>query len=109
MLGFQRFLETIDVGRASPDDLHVVFNRYLPYTLALGLAKHWITRFAAAGVTTGHWFAHRTNSAADYLTFVPVVSSVTTSRDAVGSNAATSYGWSGGGGDGGGGGGVGSW
>jgi hypothetical protein len=106
VLGFRQYLRTADLGRIAEDDLRTVFNRYLPYALAFGLAERWVGRFAAAGITPDPWFTGDTSDT-DYLDFTSSVSSVSTSPITVSSSTGSPSG-------GGvrvstGGGGVGSW
>jgi uncharacterized membrane protein YgcG len=121
-LGFRQFLQTVETGQVT-DDTSSMFNRYLPYALVFGLTKHWITRFAAVGITPGKWFTGNSDSGSSYAVFTSTTnSSVANPTVSVTSNTASSSGWSAGdsgfsgdsgggfsGGDGGGGGGVGSW
>jgi uncharacterized membrane protein YgcG len=109
VVGFRQFLQTAELGQFAGDDLRAVFNRYLPYALAFGLAERWAAKFAAAGITPDRWFTGNTNdtSDADYLTFTSKVSSVSTSPITVSSSTGSSS--SGSGGVSSGGGGVGSW
>jgi hypothetical protein len=106
VLSFRRYLQTADLGQIAENDLRTVFNRYLPYALAFGLAERWVTRFAAAGITPDPWFTGNTSNT-DYLTFTSSVNSMSTSPVTVSSSTGSPSGGSvrvsGGGG------GVGSW
>lgn len=114
VLGFQQYLRTVDLDRIG-NDVRTVFDRYLPYTLALGLADQWIATFAAAGITPDRWYTNRVSGGSTgYLVFAGRVNSVSTSPISVGSATGSSSftstsGFSGSGSGGGGGGGVGSW
>jgi hypothetical protein len=101
VLAFRHFLRTADPGQFAGDDLRAVFNHYLPYALALGLAERWVARFAAADVTPDRWFTGDTG----YFGFTSMVSSVSTSPISVssGTGSPSSVSVSSGGG------GVGSW
>ena len=108
VLGFRRFLQTADLGQFAGDDLRRVFNRYLPYALAFGLAERWVAKFAAAGITPDRWFTGNTSDTG-YVAFTSRVSSVSTSPITANSTTGSSSGGSGGVRVSGGGGGVGSW
>ena len=113
LLGFREYLRSVRVGGFAEDDPRRVFDRYLPYALALGLGEHWVGRFAAAGITPGHWYADGTIGAG-CLVFAATTNSMSTSPIIAGSGTGSSSftsssGFSGGGTGGGGGGGVGSW
>jgi len=81
VLAFRHFLQTADPGQFAGDNPRAVFNHYLPYALALGLAERWVARFAAAGITPDRWFTGDTG----YLGFTSRVSSVSTSTISVSS------------------------
>ena len=103
-----------------PTDTPEIFERYLPYAIALGVENHWAERFAerarrrrgpgAAGI----WlvFGHRSNPWNNPTGFVDSVGSSLSSTISSASTAPGSSSGSGGGGSsggGGGGGGGGGW
>ncbi len=124
--GFKRFLGAVDADRlnraAPPEQTPAVFEKFLPYALALDVEQHWAEKFsgvmAVAGSTpsdsSGYSPAFYSSSAATGFTaagFASALSSSLTSAIASASTApgSSSAGGGGGSGGGGGGGGGGGW
>lgn len=120
--GFKQYLSITEGARLDrmtpPKDTPEVFEKYLPYAIALGVENHWADRFApvlAAAAAEGHtgfaWYAGSNSPWANPDGFVGSVgsslaSSVSSASAAPGSSSGSGGGgFSGGGGGGGGGGG----
>jgi len=126
--GFRMYLSTVEEERLKvlhpPEKTPELFERYLPYALALDCENEWNAKFAAvlaaaavAGATAPSWYsgsnwdAGRTGSFTDSLGS-SLSSSVASASTAPGSSSGSSFGGGGGGGSsggGGGGGGGGGW
>ena len=52
---FKRYLEDIE-DRADLKESQDIYERYLPYAVAFGIEKGWVTKFESAGVPTPEWF-----------------------------------------------------
>jgi uncharacterized membrane protein YgcG len=119
--GFKQYLSITERERLDrmtpPEDTPEIFEKYLPYAIALGVENHWADRFApvlAAAAAQGHqgfaWYAGSNSPWSDTSGFVSSVgsslaSSVSSSSSAPGSSSGSGGGGSSGGGGGGGGGG----
>jgi uncharacterized membrane protein YgcG len=119
--GFKQYLSITERERLDrmtpPKDTPELFEKYLPYAIALGVENHWADRFApvlAAAAAAGHqgfaWYAGSSSPWSDTDGFVSSVgsslaSSVSSALSAPGSSSGSGGGGSSGGGGGGGGGG----
>jgi uncharacterized membrane protein YgcG len=119
--GFKQYLSITERERLDrmtpPKDTPELFEKYLPYAIALGVENHWADRFApvlAAAAAAGHqgfaWYAGSSSPWSDTDGFVSSVgsslaSSVSSASTAPGSSSGSGGGGSSGGGGGGGGGG----
>jgi uncharacterized membrane protein YgcG len=120
--GFKQYLSITEGERLDrmtpPKDTPEIFEKYLPYAIALGVENHWADRFApvlAAAAAQGHagfaWYAGSNSPWSNPDGFVGSVgsslaSSVSSASTAPGSSSGSGGGgFSGGGGGGGGGGG----
>ena len=52
---FKRYLDDIE-DRANLEESRAIYERYLPYAVAFGIEKGWVTKFERAGVPTPDWF-----------------------------------------------------
>lgn len=52
---FKRYLEDIDKN-ADLEESQDIYERYLPYAVAFGIEKGWVTKFESAGAQTPDWF-----------------------------------------------------
>lgn len=52
---FKRYLEDIE-KRTNLEESQQIFEQYLPYAVAFGIEKGWVTKFERAGVPTPTWF-----------------------------------------------------
>jgi uncharacterized membrane protein YgcG len=123
IMGFRQYLSVTEKERLDrmmpPDDTPELFERYLPYAIALGVENRWADRFknvlAAASVERQQGFGWYSGSSSPWRDTGSFVSSVGSSLASTVSSASTapgSRGGSGGGGSsggGGGGGGGGGW
>ena len=121
--GFKQYLSITEAERldrmTAPRDTPEVFERYLPYAIALGVENRWAERFAgvlAAAAAQGHqgfaWYAGSSSPWNDPTGFTHDVGSSLSSTISSASTAPGSSSGSGGGGSsggGGGGGGGGGW
>jgi uncharacterized membrane protein len=121
--GFKQYLSITEGERLDrmtpPKDTPEIFEKYLPYAIALGVENHWADRFApvlAAAAAQGHagfaWYAGSNSPWSNPDGFVGSVGSSLASRVSSASTAPGSSSGSGGGGfsgGGGGGGGGGGW
>lgn len=125
--GFKQYLGVAEEDRLNylhpPEKTPELFERYLPYAVALNVENRWAERFAgvlaaaaAAGAATAAWYAGDRDSQTDWGNFASRVgdslaSSVASASTAPGSSGGGSSGSGGGGssGGGGGGGGGGGW
>jgi uncharacterized membrane protein YgcG len=121
--GFKQYLGVAEEDRLNylhpPEKTPELFERYLPYAVALNVENRWAERFAgvlaaaaAAGVATAAWYAGSRESETDWGNFASRVgdslaSTVASSSTAPGSSGGGSSGSGGGGSSGGGGGGGG--
>lgn len=119
--GFKQYLSITERERLDrmtpPKNTPELFEKYLPYAIALGVENHWADRFApvlAAAAAAGHqgfaWYAGSSSPWSDTDGFVSSVgsslaSSVSSASTAPGSSSGSGGGGSSGGGGGGGGGG----
>ncbi len=119
--GFKQYLSITERDRLDrmtpPEDTPEIFEKYLPYAIALGVENHWANRFApvlAAAAAQGQqgftWYAGSNSPWSDPDGFVGSVgsslaSSVSSASSAPGSSSGSGGGGSSGGGGGGGGGG----
>jgi uncharacterized membrane protein YgcG len=119
--GFKQYLSITERERLDrmtpPEDTPEIFEKYLPYAIALGVENHWADRFApvlAAAAAQGRqgfaWYAGSNSPWSDPDGFVGSVgsslaSSVSSASTAPGSSSGSGGGGSSGGGGGGGGGG----
>jgi hypothetical protein len=119
--GFKQYLSITERDRLDrmtpPEDTPELFEKYLPYAIALGVENHWADRFApvlAAAAAHGHqgfaWYAGSNSPWSNPDGFVSSVgsslaSSVSSASSAPGSSSGSGGGGSSGGGGGGGGGG----
>jgi uncharacterized membrane protein YgcG len=119
--GFKQYLSITERERLDrmtpPDDTPEIFEKYLPYAIALGVENHWADRFApvlAAAAVQGRqgftWYAGSNSPWSNPDEFVSSVgsslaSSVSSASSAPGSSSGSGGGGSSGGGGGGGGGG----
>lgn len=119
--GFKQYLSITERERLDrmtpPKDTPELFEKYLPYAIALGVENHWADRFApvlAAAAAAGHqgfaWYTGSSSPWSDTDGFVSSVgsslaSSVSSASTAPGSSSGSGGGGSSGGGGGGGGGG----
>ncbi|HEV2781460.1 MAG TPA: DUF2207 domain-containing protein [Actinophytocola sp.] len=120
VLDFRRYIETAEAERLAAEERQAIFNRYLPYAQAFGLAEHWTRKFAAVGAAEpSGWYQGPSDRPVMFDSYPAFASTVDSSPISVSSSTGSSSGWSGGssgfsssssgGGDGGGGGGAGSW
>ena len=121
--GFKQYLSITERERLDrmmpPQDTPELFERYLPYAIALGVENRWANRFAgvlAAAAAQGHqgfvWYSGSSSPWMDTDSFVNTVGSSLASTISSASTAPGSSSGSGGGGfsgGGGGGGGGGGW
>jgi uncharacterized membrane protein YgcG len=121
--GFKQYLSITERERldrmTAPEDTPEVFERYLPYAIALGVENRWASRFAAvlaAAQAQGRqgfaWYSGSSSPWSDTGSFVGTVGSTLASTIGSASAAPGSSSGSGGGGSsggGGGGGGGGGW
>jgi uncharacterized membrane protein YgcG len=121
--GFRQYLSITERQRLDrmtpPEDTPELFEKYLPYAIALGVENRWADRFApilAAAAAQGHqgfaWYAGSNSPWSDPDGFVGSVGSSLASTVSAASSAPGSSSGSGGGGSsggGGGGGGGGGW
>jgi hypothetical protein len=122
--GFRQYLSTTEEERLErlhpPEKTPELFERYLPYAIAMGVENGWADRFSgvlaaasAAGQTQGmHWYSGHSDPWSDPGSFTDRVGSSLSSTVASASSAPGSSSGSGGGGSsggGGGGGGGGGW
>ncbi|MGI8706217.1 MAG: DUF2207 domain-containing protein [Sphingomicrobium sp.] len=119
--GFKQYLSITERDRLDrmtpPDDTPELFERYLPYAIALGVENRWAARFAgvlAAAAAQGQqgfaWYSGSRSPWSDTNSFTRSVgsslaSTVSSASTAPGSSSGSSGGGSSGGGGGGGGGG----
>jgi uncharacterized membrane protein YgcG len=119
--GFKQYLSITERDRLDrmtpPEDTPELFEKYLPYAIALGVENHWADRFApvlAAAAAQGHqgfaWYAGSNspwNNPDGFVSSVgsSLASSVSSASSAPGSSSGSGGGGSSGGGGGGGGGG----
>jgi uncharacterized membrane protein YgcG len=119
--GFKQYLSITERERLDrmtpPKNTPELFEKYLPYAIALGVENHWADRFApvlAAAAAAGHqgfaWYTGSSSPWSDTDGFVSSVgsslaSSVSSASTAPGSSSGSGGGGSSGGGGGGGGGG----
>jgi hypothetical protein len=52
---FERHLRTIEGQRDARSDADT-FERYLPYAIALGIDREWVTKFSTAGTPAPRWY-----------------------------------------------------
>ena len=52
---FKRYLEDIDQQKVG-DNAAGIFEKYLPYAVAFGLERTWVSRFAQAGAPAPDWY-----------------------------------------------------
>lgn len=126
VLDFRRYIETAEAEQLAEEERAAIFNRYLPYAQAFGLAEHWTAKFAKVGAAVPDgWYVGTSDPSFYYFhdSYSSFTSTMDSSTLSVSSNTGSSSGWSsgssgfdsggggggGGGGDGGGGGGGGSW
>jgi uncharacterized membrane protein YgcG len=121
--GFKQYLSITEAERldrmTAPKDTPEIFERYLPYAIALGVENHWADRFAgvlAAAAASGQqgflWYSGSSNPWNNPTGFADSVGSSLSSTISSASTAPGSSSGSGGGGSsggGGGGGGGGGW
>jgi uncharacterized membrane protein len=122
--GFKQYLsvterERLDRMHPPEEDTPKLFERYLPYAIALGVENRWAERFAgvlaaaaASGQTGMAWYSGSNSPWADPTGFADSIGSSLTSTISSASTAPGSSSGSGGGGSsggGGGGGGGGGW
>ena len=122
--GFKQYLSITERERLDrmhpPEDTPELFERYLPYAIALGVENRWADRFAsvlAAAATQGGrqgfaWYSGSSDPWSNPGTFVNTIGSSLASTVSSASSAPGSSSGSGGGGfsgGGGGGGGGGGW
>ncbi len=121
--GFKQYLSITERERldrlTAPDDTPEIFEKYLPYAIALGVENRWAERFAgvlAAAAASGHqgfaWYSGSSNPWDNPTGFADTVGSSLSSTISSASTAPGSSSGSGGGGSsggGGGGGGGGGW
>ena len=121
--GFKQYLSITERERldrmTAPEDTPEIFERYLPYAIALGVENRWADRFAgvlAAAAASGHqgfaWYSGSSNPWDNPTGFADTVGSSLSSTISSASTAPGSSSGSGGGGSsggGGGGGGGGGW
>jgi uncharacterized membrane protein YgcG len=122
--GFKQYLsiterERLDRMTGAPDETPALFEKYLPYAIALGVENHWADRFAdvlaraqAAGQQGFAWYAGSSSPWSNPTGFADSVGSSLASTISSASAAPGSSSGSGGGGfsgGGGGGGGGGGW
>ena len=117
--GFKQYLSITERERLDrmtmPQDTPEVFEKYLPYAIALGVENRWAERFegvlAAASAQGQHGFAWYSGSSSPWSAPTSFVDSVGSSLSSAVGSASTAPGSSGGGssGGGGGGGGGGGW
>ena len=121
--GFKQYLGVAEEDRLNylhpPEKTPELFERYLPYAVALDVENRWAEKFAgvlaaaaAAGAATVAWYASDRSSDTDWSSFATRVgdtlaSTVASASTAPGSSGGGSSGSSGGGSSGGGGGGGG--
>jgi uncharacterized membrane protein len=121
MAGFRQYLSIAEGERldrmTAPEDTPEIFERYLPYAIALGVENRWADRFRsvlAAAQAQGHqgfsWYAGSGNPWDDTGSFVndvgsSLASTISSASTAPGSSSGSGGGGSSGGGGGGGGGG----
>jgi uncharacterized membrane protein YgcG len=118
VLDFRRYIETAEAEQLAAEERQAIFNRYLPYAQAFGLAEHWTRKFAAVGAAVpGSWYVGSGETGGggpvyfgdSYLTFASTVDSSVGSGHSAGDGGGWGGdggggGWGGGGFDGGGGG-----
>jgi uncharacterized membrane protein len=117
--GFKQYLSITEGERLDrmtmPRDTPAIFEKYLPYAIALGVENHWAKRFegilAAASAQGQQGFAWYSGSSSPWSAPTSFVDSVGSSLSSAVGSASTAPGSSGGGssGGGGGGGGGGGW
>jgi uncharacterized membrane protein len=119
--GFKHYLSVTERERLDrltpPKDTPELFERYLPYAIALGVENRWAKRFAgvlAAAAASGQqgfaWYSGSNSPWNDTGRFTRnVSSSLATSVSSASSDPGSSSGSGGGGSSGGGGGGGGGW
>ena len=117
--GFKQYLSITEAERldrmTSPQDTPELFEKYLPYAIALGVENHWAKRFqgvlAAASVQGRQGFTWYSGSSSPWSSPTSFVDNVGSSLSSAVGSASTAPGSSGGGssGGGGGGGGGGGW
>jgi uncharacterized membrane protein len=117
--GFKQYLsiaegERLDRMTGAPDDTPELFEKYLPYAIALGVENRWANRFAdvlaraqAAGQQSFGWYSGSSSPWSNPTAFVDSVggslsSAVGAASTAPGSGGGGSSGGGGGGGGGGG-------
>jgi uncharacterized membrane protein len=119
--GFKQYLSITEAERldrmTAPKDTPELFEKYLPYAIALGVENHWANRFAgvlAAAAAQGHqgfiWYSGSSSPWNNPTGFVDSVgsslsSTISSASAAPGSGSGSGGGGSSGGGGGGGGGG----
>jgi uncharacterized membrane protein len=119
--GFRQYLGVAEEARLEalnpPDKTPELFERFLPYAVALDVENHWAKRFAsvlaaaAAAGATSSWYSGSYNPSSDPTGFAHhlgghLTSTITSAATAPGSSSGSGGGgFSGGGGGGGGGGG----
>jgi uncharacterized membrane protein YgcG len=119
--GFKQYLSITEAERldrmTAPRDTPELFEKYLPYAIALGVENHWATRFAgvlAAAAAQGRqgfvWYSGSSNPWNNPTAFAESVgsslsSTISSASAAPGSSSGSGGGGSSGGGGGGGGGG----
>jgi uncharacterized membrane protein YgcG len=119
--GFRRYLGVAEERRLEalnpPEKTPQLFERFLPYAIALGVENHWAERFAgvlaaaaAAGATSPVWYPNHVGGFSNPTAFASqlgsgLTSTVSSASAAPGSSSGSGGGGSSGGGGGGGGGG----
>ena len=120
--GFRMYMATAEEHRLNflnpPEKTPELFERYLPYALALDCENEWNNKFAAvlaaaaaAGATAPHWYSGKHWGAGDFTDSLgsSFVSSISSASTAPGSRSGSGGRGSSGGGGGGGGGGGSGW
>ena len=116
VLGFQEFLGRVDgqhylQAKLTPE----MFERFLPYAMALGVEQHWAKAFQGLAMEPPRWYVGATPGAFNPVGFTHGMSAMTAQagsvmrsqpRSSSGSGFSSGGGFSGGGGGGGGGGGF---
>ena len=94
VLNFRRYLEVAEAEQIAEEERQAIFNRYLPYAQAFGLAEHWAKKFAAIGAAVpGEWYSGASTNNT-FVTSYVVYSSTVESSLGISSSSSSSDSWS---------------